>query len=195
MQHHFSVLHRFAISFTDDRYINGSSLLPGEGRDRRKRDNQSNEGQADMVHHLFHFTAFCFADQQNVSSRPFSQPDIRLRDSETLMNPAARRLLPGLDPTASRSWLSARVADGRYGRIAWLGINISNTHSLDRKNSDKFVPSGTCVSMLSRLLIKYTTASGIAGGMRHISIRRILFPCHSYRVTLSIFFLSVLSAR
>jgi hypothetical protein len=61
-----------------------------------------------------------------------------------------------------------------------------SSYSRACKNSDNFVPSGTCVSIRRRLVVKYTTAKGIVIARRHSKTRMSALPCHSYRVTLSI---------
>jgi hypothetical protein len=65
--------------------------------------------------------------------------------------------------------------------------NIDSAYFLDRRKSDSFSLSATCVSILSRLVIKYTTASGIVITKMLRTSSMIPLPCHSYRVTLSMF--------
>jgi hypothetical protein len=66
--------------------------------------------------------------------------------------------------------------------------HIDHTYFRVRKNSDSFSPSATCVSILSKLVTKYTTAIGIVIPKTQSKIKMTPLPCHSYRVTLSIVF-------
>src|SRR5439155_9062672 len=90
----------------------------------------------------------------------------------------------------SHSRNNAGNANRTHSRPEWSAIveQYAAAYFRASKNSDNFVPSGTWVSIFSKLPIKYTTANGIPIPTIQSRNKMIPLPCHSYRVTLSIFF-------